>query len=74
MKYFLLLVVLLGCNPANRSLPKVDECVIGPQMDVMKLLREEDEKFLFVEYPYAEDSPVEIMEDVSALKKVECPE
>lgn len=73
MRYLLILLIVAGCNPANR-LPEVDECVIGPQMDVMKLLREEDDKYMFVEYPYAEDSPVEIMEDVSALKKVECPE
>lgn len=74
MRYLLILLFLAGCNPLKRSIPEVNECVIGPKMDVMKLLREEDDKFLFVEYPYAEDSPVEIIEDVSALKKVECPE
>lgn len=74
MRYLLILLFLTGCNPLKRAVPEVNECVIGPKMDVMKLLREEDDKFLFVEYPYAEDSPVEIIEDVSALKKVECPE
>lgn len=69
-----MLFIICSCNPLRRIEPKVEECVIGPQMDVLKLLRTEDEKYLFVEYPYAEDSPVEIMEDVSALKKVDCPE
>lgn len=74
MKYFFLLLLIVSCNPVNKNLPEVSECVIGPKMDVMKLVREEDDKYMFVEYPYAADSPVEIMEDVSALKKVECPE
>lgn len=69
-----MLLFISSCLPLRRTEPKVEECVIGPQMDVLKLLRAEDDKYLFVEYPYAEDSPVEIMEDVSALKKVDCPE
>ena len=74
MKFIIMLLFICSCIPLRRVEPKVEECVIGPQMDVLKLLRTEDEKYLFVEYPYAEDSPVEIMEDVSALKKVDCPE
>jgi hypothetical protein len=74
MKFIILLIFIIGCQPLRRIEPRVNECVIGPQMDVLKLLRADDEKYMFVEYPYAEDSPVEIIEDVSALKKVECPE
>lgn len=74
MKFFIMLLFIFGCVPLRRMEPKVEECVIGPRMDVLKVLRAEDQKYMFVEYPYDEDSPVEIIEDVSALKKVECPE
>jgi len=73
MKFFIMLLFIFGCVPLRRMEPKVEECVIGPRMDVLKVLRAEDQKYMFVEYPYDEDSPVEIIEDVSALKKVECP-
>lgn len=42
-------------------------------MDVWKLLRMDEGKYLFATYPYTEGAPVEILEDVSALKKVDCP-
>lgn len=74
MKFLLVLVLIIGCQPLKRLEPKVEECVIGPKMEVLKLIREEEHKYMFVGYPYGEESPVEIIEDVSALKKVECPE
>lgn len=75
IKYLFLLLVISGCLGVSNRTPEVNECVIGPKMDVLKLLRTKDEdKYMFVEYPYDQNSPIEIMEDVSALKKVECPE
>jgi hypothetical protein len=74
MRWLILFLFIFGCQPLSRTDPEVEECVIGPQMDVLKLLRTEEGKYLFVEYPYAEDSPVEIVEDVSAFRKVECPD
>lgn len=74
MKYPVMLLIFCGCIAINDRMPEVNECVIGPKMDVLKLLRTDEDKFLFVEYPYEKDSPVSIIQDVSTLKKVECPE
>lgn len=72
MRYFVLLLITISCN-TTQSKPQIGECFIGPQMEVRKLLRMDQGKYLFANYPYDESSPAEIMEDVSALKKVDCP-
>jgi hypothetical protein len=69
MKWILFLFILTACNQEL----KVGECVIGTRMDVWKLMRMDGKKYLFVTLPIQEDSPVEIVEDVSAFKKVDCP-
>ena len=74
MRWIVLLLFAWSCIAMNGHAPLVNECVIGPKMDVLKLLRADEDKFLFVEYPYEKDSSIAVIEDVSALKKVECPE
>ena len=71
MKY-LILFSLLACSP---SIPpvKVGECVLGTDMGVWKLMREDDGKFLFVQYPEVEGAPVHAVMDLVAYKKVDCP-
>lgn len=73
MKFVILLLTLVACNPIKQLEPKVGECVLGPQMNVMKLIRMEDNKYLFASVPVTEGSPVDVYEDPRALKKVECP-
>lgn len=36
-------------------------------------MREDEGKYLFVQYPELEGAPVHAVDDVSAFKKVECP-
>lgn len=36
-------------------------------------MREEDGKFLFVQYPEVEGAPVHTVTDLAAFKKVDCP-
>lgn len=73
MKWSLLLVFLLGCNPIKQIEPKVGECVLGTGMAVWKLVKEDSGKYLFASYPLQEDSPAIVIEDPRTFKKVECP-
>lgn len=73
MMRVLLLIILSACNFTGPKPPQVGECVIGTKMDVWKLLRMDDGKYLFATYPFDEGAPVEVVTDVSAFKKVDCP-
>ena len=73
MRYFILVLITMACNSSTSKKPQIGECYIGTRMDVWKLLRMDEGKYLFATYPYDEGAPVEVMEDVSALKKVDCP-
>ncbi len=71
MKYLILISFLSACSPSPNL--KVGECVLGTNMGVWKLMREDEGKYLFVQFPELEGAPVHAVADVSAFKKVECP-
>lgn len=72
MKY-LTLLLLVSCLDVKKDEPKIGDCFIGTRMDVWKLMRMDEGKYLFATFPFGEGSPVEVVTDVSALKKVDCP-
>ena len=72
MKY-VLLFLLLSCTKASKSKITSGDCVLGGNMQVWKLLRQEDDMYLFAKYPLVEGTPVEMVTDISAFKKVDCP-
>ena len=72
MKFLILFSILSACSPSIPP-PKVGECVIGTNMGVWKLMREENGKFLLIQYPEVEGSPVHTVTDLAAYKKVDCP-
>ena len=53
---------------------KPGDCVIGRGMVLWQLQRNEGGKFLFLHFPLQPDSKLEIVEDTSLYKKVECHE
>jgi hypothetical protein len=73
MKYLIFCLFIISCSPT--IIPKIDlgECVLGTDMSIWKLLRKDQEKYLFVQYPELEGSPVHIISDLSTFKEVECP-
>ncbi len=42
-------------------------------MEVWQLLRENEGKYLFVQFPPKEGMPVHLVEDLKVFKKVDCP-
>lgn len=74
MKYLILFTLLLACSPTT-PVPKVEvgECILGTNMAVWKLLRKEESKYLFVQYPEVEGAPIHALTDLAAFKKVDCP-
>jgi hypothetical protein len=73
MRYLLILLITTACNPFKQIKPEVGDCVLGPNMEVWKLMNTAEKKYLFAKYPVLEGSPVLVINDVSALKLVECP-
>jgi hypothetical protein len=72
MKY-IILFTLIACNSSINSDLTVDSCVLGEDMVVWQLIREDDGKYLFSDVPVKEGAMVHVFEDISALKKVDCP-
>ena len=72
MKY-LTLFLLMGCLTGTPEL-KPGDCVLGRGMALWQLKRSEGGKHMFVAFPLQNDTKVEIVEDISTYKKVECHE
>lgn len=73
MHLLLLFLLLLSCERLKPVNLAVGDCVIGEGMDIWKLIRADQGEYLFVTNPVQEGSRVELMDDVSTFKKVECP-
>lgn len=75
MKFlWVIIFILASCEKSNQHLLKVEECVVAPDLAVWQLIRVDGDKHLFTRYPAEEGSKVEMMEDISTLKKIKCPE
>lgn len=73
MHLLLLFLLLLSCERLKPVNLTVGDCVIGEGMDIWKLIRADQGEYLFVTNPVEEGSRVELIDDVSTFKKVECP-
>lgn len=73
MKYLFLITLIISCTPAKTPDMNIGDCVVGENMEVWQLLREEEGKYLFVQFPPREGMPVHLLDDLSVFKKVDCP-
>jgi hypothetical protein len=73
MKFIFLFAMLMACSPTPKIDIKPGECVLGTGMAMWKLLRTENEDYLFAQFPLVEGAKVHVVKDLSAVKKVECP-
>jgi hypothetical protein len=73
MKFFMLALLFLGCETVGNFELKDGECIIGPSSTTWKLLRKVEKKYMFVELPESMDSQVQVLDDLSTVKKIECP-
>ncbi len=70
----ILLLLIISCIPKSKIDITVGDCVIDQNMSLWKLIKIDQEHFLFSRYPLREGSPVEIIRDISILKKTDCPQ
>jgi hypothetical protein len=73
LRYLLFLLIVVSCLPLTPAKLKEGDCVIGDNMVIWKLLRNEKGIYLFVDAPEREGSLIRTIKDISALKKVTCP-
>lgn len=69
----LMLILLVGCEARRGVDFKVGDCALGGSLGVWKLTKKEQGKYLFVAYPVQEGAALEVVEDISVLKKIDCP-
>ena len=70
----ILFLLIISCVPKSKIDLTVGECVIDQDMSLWKLIKIDQEHYLFSRYPLREGSPVVILEDISILKKTNCPQ
>jgi hypothetical protein len=73
MRLLILLLLLLGCERNKPMNIQVGDCVIGEAMNIWKLIRMDEGKYMFATNPVEEGSQIQVVEDPSTFKKVECP-
>jgi hypothetical protein len=73
MKWILFLT-FIACIPVKKPDFKAGDCVLGPEMKVWKIEREDEDNYLLSEFPFSEDSKVEVVKDFSTLRKTDCPD
>ena len=73
MRFLLLLSLLIGCERARPVNIQVGDCVIGEAMNIWKLIRMDEDKYMFATNPVEEGSLIQVVSDASTFKKVECP-
>jgi hypothetical protein len=69
----ILLLLIISCIPKTKIDLTVGDCVIDQEMSLWKLVKVDQDHYLFTRYPLREDSPIEIIKDLSILKKTDCP-
>ncbi|MCM2350049.1 MAG: hypothetical protein NDI69_08500 [Bacteriovoracaceae bacterium] len=73
MKLFIIITLIFSCTPVKTPDMNVGDCVVGQNMEVWQLLREDEGKFLFAQFPVREGKPVHLIDDIAVFKKIECP-
>jgi hypothetical protein len=70
----LMLIIPFAFSCQSQKQLVVGVCVIGTRMVVWNLLRKEEGRFMFTTLPAIEGAPVEIVTDITAFKRVDCPQ
>lgn len=73
MLNLLLLLIILGCERVKPVKLQIGDCVIGEAMNIWKLIRMDENKYMFATNPVEEGSQIQVVSDPSTFKKVECP-
>lgn len=73
MRIIFALLIFTGCQRATDFPLEAGECVLGDQMAVWQVLREDEGTYLMARTPVIEGSPIHIVKDLRTFKKVECP-
>jgi hypothetical protein len=66
--------ILISCIPVKKPDFKVGDCVLGPEMKVWNIVKEDEDHYLLSKFPPTENSKVEVVKDFSTLRKIDCPE
>lgn len=69
----LLLLFIVSCSVNKAPELAKGDCVLGENMEVWELLRQDEGKYLFAQFPVREGVPVHVVEDLRPFKKVDCP-
>lgn len=67
-------IIPLAVSCQSQTHIEIGQCVIGTRMDVWKLLQKDGKNFIFTTLPAVDGAPMEIVDDVSAFKRVDCPQ
>lgn len=73
MRLLIFFLLLVGCERTKPINIQVGDCVIGEAMNIWKLIRMDEEKYMFATNPVEEGSQIQVVNDPSTFKKVECP-